>query len=104
MVQEQGRLFETYNIGGHNEKQNIEIIHIILDTLNEMLPDEDPRKAHINEELITYVEDRKAMTADMRSHRTRSKLRLAGIRRRCLQKASRKQSNGILNTKTGWQM
>ena len=37
----------------------IEIIHIILDTLNEMLPDEDPRKAHINEELITYVEDRK---------------------------------------------
>ena len=24
-----------------------------------MLPDEDPRKAHINEELITYVEDRK---------------------------------------------
>lgn len=104
MVQEQGRLFETYNIGGHNEKQNIEIIHIILDTLNEMLPDEDPRKAHINEELITYVEDRTAMTADMRSHRTRSKLRLAGIRRRCLQKASRKQSNGILNTKTGWQM
>ena len=59
MVQEQGRLFQTYNIGGHNEKQNIEIIHIILDTLNEMLPDEDPRKAHINEELITYVEDRK---------------------------------------------
>ena len=26
MVQEQGRLFETYNVGGHNEKQNIEII------------------------------------------------------------------------------
>ena len=24
-----------------------------------MLPDDDPRKAHINEELITYVEDRK---------------------------------------------
>ena len=52
MVQEQGRLFETYNIGGHNEKQNIEIIHIILDTLNEMLPDEDPRKAHINDCLL----------------------------------------------------
>ena len=45
MVQEKGRLFETYNIGGHNEKQNIQIIHIILDTLREMLPDEDPRKA-----------------------------------------------------------
>ena len=59
MVQEKGRLFETYNVGGHNEKQNIEIINIILDTLNEMLPDSDPRKAHINKDLITYVEDRK---------------------------------------------
>lgn len=59
MVQEQGELFQTYNIGGHNEKQNIEIIHIILETLQEMLPDDDPRKAHVNTDLITYVEDRK---------------------------------------------
>ncbi len=39
MVQEKGKLGERYNIGGHNEKQNIQIIHIILDTLQEMLPD-----------------------------------------------------------------
>ena len=59
LIFHRGRSGETYNIGGHNEKQNIEIIHIILDTLREMLPDEDPRKEHINEELITYVTDRK---------------------------------------------
>lgn len=59
MVQEKGIMGERYNIGGHNEKQNIEIITIILETLQEMLPDSDPRKAHINSELITYVEDRK---------------------------------------------
>lgn len=59
MVQEKGRLGERYNIGGHNEKQNIEIIKIILQTLNEILPDSDPRKSAINESLITYVEDRK---------------------------------------------
>ncbi|MCR4650550.1 MAG: dTDP-glucose 4,6-dehydratase [Lachnospiraceae bacterium] len=59
MVQEKGRLFETYNIGGHNEKQNIEIINIILETLQEELPDGDERKAYINKDLITYVEDRK---------------------------------------------
>ncbi len=59
MVQEKGRLFETYNIGGHNEKQNIEIIYIILDTLQEMLSDEDPRKQLVTRDLITYVEDRK---------------------------------------------
>ncbi len=59
MVQEKGRLFETYNIGGHNEKRNIEIINIIIDTLQEMLPVNDPRKMLATKDLITYVEDRK---------------------------------------------
>ncbi len=59
MVQEKGRLFETYNIGGHNEKRNIEIINIIIETLQEALDDSDPRKALVTKDLITYVEDRK---------------------------------------------
>lgn len=59
MVQEQGRLFETYNVGGHNEKQNIEIIKIIIKTLQEMLAENDPRRELVSEDLITYVEDRK---------------------------------------------
>ncbi len=59
MVQEQGRLFETYNIGGHNEKQNLEIIHTILEVLQEKLPEGDPRKANVTPDLIQYVEDRK---------------------------------------------
>ena len=59
MVQEQGKLFETYNVGGHNEKQNIEIINIIIETLQEMLPEGDPRKELVSTDLITYVEDRK---------------------------------------------
>ncbi len=59
MVQEKGKLFETYNIGGHNEKQNIEIINIIIETLLEMLPEDDPRRANVSTDLITYVEDRK---------------------------------------------
>lgn len=58
-VQEKGRLYETYNIGGHNEKQNIEIIKIILSTLLELLPETDERRKHISESLITYVADRK---------------------------------------------
>ena len=58
MVQEKGRIGERYNIGGHNEKQNIDIIHIILRTLQEMLSEDDPRKKNVREDLITYVEDR----------------------------------------------
>ncbi len=59
MVLSGGRTGEKYNIGGHNEKQNIEIIHIILDTLREILPDSDPRKKNVRDDLITFVTDRK---------------------------------------------
>ncbi len=59
MVQEQGELFETYNIGGHNEKRNIEIVNLVLDTLLEILPEEDPRRKHVSKDLIKYVTDRK---------------------------------------------
>lgn len=59
MVINKGKLGETYNIGGHNEKQNIEIIHIILDTLLEMLPENDPRRKNVSTDLIKYVTDRK---------------------------------------------
>lgn len=59
MVQEKGRLFETYNIGGHNEKTNIDIVHIILETLLEYLPEQDERRKNISNDLITFVEDRK---------------------------------------------
>ncbi len=59
MVQEKGRLFETYNIGGHNEKTNIDIVHMIIDTLLDCLPQDDRRRENVSEKLITYVEDRK---------------------------------------------
>ena len=59
LVQEKGRLFETYNIGGHNERENIRIVHIIIDTLKEELDDSDPRKALVSDKLIKYVTDRK---------------------------------------------
>lgn len=59
LVINEGKLFETYNVGGHNEKQNIEIVRTIIDVLREELSDEDTRKAAVSYDLITYVEDRK---------------------------------------------
>ena len=59
LIIHKGRVGEVYNVGGHNEKQNIEIINIIIDTLQEMLPADDPRRALVSKDLITYVEDRK---------------------------------------------
>lgn len=59
MVLDNGKIGEVYNVGGHNEKTNIEIVTIILNTLDELLADDDARKAFISKDLITYVEDRK---------------------------------------------
>jgi len=49
----EGRVGETYNIGGHNEKQNIEVVHTLCDLLHELAP----AKTHYRD-LITFVEDR----------------------------------------------
>jgi dTDP-glucose 4,6-dehydratase len=54
-VIEAGRPGETYNIGGWNEKPNIEIVHTICDLLDELRPGAQGKSYR---ELITYVKDR----------------------------------------------
>jgi len=51
----EGELGETYNIGGHNEKQNIEVVHALCALLDELRPD-SPHCPHAA--LITHVQDR----------------------------------------------
>ncbi len=53
VVLEKGRLGETYNIGGWNEKTNLEVVHAICAILDELRPQKAPHAA-----LITYVQDR----------------------------------------------
>ena len=52
-----GKIGETYNIGGHNEKQNIEVVKTVCTILDELVPSQLPNITHY-EELITYVTDR----------------------------------------------
>ena len=59
LVAENATVGEIYNVGGHNEKTNIEIVTIIIDTLLRILPEDDSRRNKINHELISFVEDRK---------------------------------------------
>jgi len=55
-----GKVGETYNIGGHNEKRNLEVVETICDLLDEMVPlagvDRGLRRSY--RELITFVKDR----------------------------------------------
>lgn len=53
----EGRVGETYNIGGHNEKTNLEVVKTICAILDDLVPDH-PSGVRRYEELITFVEDR----------------------------------------------
>lgn len=60
LVATEGKVGETYNIGGHNEKANIEVVNKICQLLEELVP-ENPY-SNLNSlgfsSLITYVTDR----------------------------------------------
>ncbi len=53
----QGTIGETYNIGGHNEKQNIDVVKTLCSLLEELVP-QKPVGIDRYEDLITYVKDR----------------------------------------------
>mgnify|MGYP003706651581 CR=1 FL=1 len=53
----EGEIGETYNIGGHNEKTNLEVVETICDLLEE-LASEKPAGVKNYRDLITFVKDR----------------------------------------------
>lgn len=53
----EGEVGETYNIGGHNEKANIEVVKTICALLEELVPNK-PQGVVKYQDLITYVTDR----------------------------------------------
>lgn len=55
LVLEKGEIGETYNIGGHNEKTNLQVVKTICALLDVLVPD-SPYKPH--EHLIKFVADR----------------------------------------------
>ena len=54
LIFHKGKIADTYNIGGFNEWKNIDIIHVIIKTVDRLLG----RKEGEDEKLITYVTDR----------------------------------------------
>nr|WP_317403450.1 dTDP-glucose 4,6-dehydratase [Plesiomonas shigelloides] len=56
-VATEGAVGETYNIGGHNERKNIDVVHTLCDLLEELVPNKPAGVVHYRD-LITYVADR----------------------------------------------
>lgn len=53
-----GKPGETYNIGGHNEKRNLEVVEAICDLLDQQAPSERDSAIASYRDLITFVKDR----------------------------------------------
>ena len=74
LVVREGRVGEVYNVGGHNEMKNIDIVKLVIKTIRQLMDNDknlrrvlkkqeldtngEIRTDWINEELITYVADR----------------------------------------------
>lgn len=74
LVVRKGRVGEVYNVGGHNEKQNIEIVKLTIATIHKMMTENPAYREMLkkkelnaqgeisldwmNESLITFVKDR----------------------------------------------
>ena len=74
LVLHQGRAGEVYNVGGHNEKQNIEIVKLTIRTIRQLMTEHPTYRQvlkkreigadgqlsidWINDDLITFVKDR----------------------------------------------
>lgn len=83
LIIRQGREGEVYNVGGHNEKSNLDVVKIILKALDK------------SEDLITFVKDRPGMTGVMLLTQRKYTTSLAGCRRRSLRTALPRRLSGI---------
>ncbi|MBJ7555717.1 dTDP-glucose 4,6-dehydratase [Marinomonas spartinae] len=57
LVVTKGEIGETYNIGGHNEQCNLDVVYTICNLLEELVP-EKPEGIRNYRDLVTFVEDR----------------------------------------------
>ncbi|MDH4761718.1 dTDP-glucose 4,6-dehydratase [Pseudomonas oryzihabitans] len=98
----QGEVGETYNIGGHNEKRNLQVVETICDLLEELAP-QKPEGVERYRDLITFVKDRPGH--DMRYAIDASKIgrELGWTPAETFETGMRKTVTWYLNNREWWQ-
>lgn len=101
-VASEGAVGETYNIGGHNEKANLTVVHTICDLLEELAPSK-PDGIALYRELITFVKDRPGH--DLRYAIDASKIQkeLGWVPEETFETGMKKTVEWYLNNKDWWQ-
>lgn len=94
----QGTVGETYNIGGHNEKANLDVVHAICDLLEELAPHK-PEGVAQYKDLITSVKDRPGHDVRYAIDATKIKEELNWVPKESFETGLRKTVEWYLNNK-----
>ncbi|MBV1919092.1 MAG: dTDP-glucose 4,6-dehydratase [Pseudomonadales bacterium] len=98
----EGVLGETYNIGGHNEKQNIEVVKTLCELLEELAPNK-PEGVDRYESLITYVADRPGHDIRYAIDASKIQRELGWVPEETFETGMRKTVQWYLDNETWWQ-
>ncbi|AJZ90168.1 dTDP-glucose 4,6-dehydratase [Klebsiella michiganensis] len=98
----EGAVGETYNIGGHNERKNIEVVKTICSILDEVVAAKPGNIEHF-EELITYVTDRPGHDLRYAIDASKIKQDLGWVPVETFESGIRKTVNWYLTNQEWWQ-
>lgn len=98
----EGEIGETYNIGGHNEKANIEVVKTICSLLEDFRPNK-PAGVTSYESLITYVKDRPGHDVRYAIDATKIAQELNWTPEETFESGIRKTVEWYLNNQQWWQ-
>ena len=98
----EGVVGETYNIGGHNEKANIEVVKTICALLEELVPEKPAGVTHY-EDLITFVQDRPGHDVRYAINAAKIGRELGWKPQETFESGIRKTVQWYLDNKTWWQ-
>ena len=99
-VATQGEPGETYNIGGHNEKTNLEVVHTLCDLLQELRP---PAAGGHYRDLISFVQDRPGHDQRYAIDAGKIERELGWAPRETFESGLRKTVHWYLDNRTWWQ-
>lgn len=92
---------ETYNIGGHNERKNIDVVETICDILDDIISDK-PAGIHKYSDLITYVTDRPGHDLRYAIDASKIKNELGWIPQETFESGIRKTVDWYLQNQNWW--
>lgn len=98
-----GSVGETYNIGGHNEKKNIDVVNAICLLLEELAADRKPECIVNYSDLITYVKDRPGHDARYAIDASKIERELGWVPQETFESGLRKTVLWYLSNSDWWQ-